>query len=196
MRCTKCHKRNMDKANYCKKCGYAFTEEEKKYANKHNTVNKLEKVKNIYEKVTFKFITESIYFQIFTVLVVLALGIYMVLTKGTKISVIESDQYHVIYNSQANEYYVLLDNDALSRVTLNLFLPNRIKGLNVKYYDENDQLITEEEYETKDEIITNVNSETNDYYVISDISDAKEKIKLLVYYSDDVKKEDGNDAKK
>ena len=50
MKCTNCNTENLRKANYCRNCGKAFTQQEKGEAHKRSVVGKLEKQKKQKEK--------------------------------------------------------------------------------------------------------------------------------------------------
>ena len=169
MKCHECGKHNMKKANYCKKCGYKFTEEEKKHKNNSIVVTILTWVKRFYEAITLKIFTDSKIVQALYVLGVFAIGIYMVLTMGNSLRILESDIYDVKYNQKTEEYYIFLDQDQNeSKVDVQLYVPNRVEKLHLAYYHEDGSMIEEETYKKEDKITLSVNKTENNYYMLSD----------------------------
>ena len=47
MKCTNCNTENLRKANYCKNCGQAFTQQEKDEARRRSVVGRLEKAEEV-----------------------------------------------------------------------------------------------------------------------------------------------------
>ena len=188
MKCVACKKRNMRKSNYCKKCGRKFTQEEKENAKKEGFDIVLEKIKAVIDFFTLDFIFGNPIFKVLSVLVVLGIGIYMLVTMGWNLRVVESDVYDVKYNQNIDTYYVLLntkeEEEIKSEVDIELYVPNRIFTLDLKYYDENGNLLEEEEHQKDDRYTLAVNTETNNYYIISDHQNEKDQVKIYVYYGE------------
>lgn len=185
MKCSKCDFENIIKASYCNKCGAEFTEDEKKKAYGKTIYGKIEKMEKIKSIVTLEKITGNIVFKILSLLIVLGIGIYFLLTMGINTKLLNSKEYEIFYNQEANEYYLLAD-DNHSYVDVSLYRPNRAQKMIVYHYDINNNLL--EEKEIKKEETVKLSTFKDDYYVIkSEYSNNKEqKLKVFVYHSSDI----------
>ena len=67
--CSKCGKKNIKKASFCKYCGNEFTKEEKDMASKKGIVYIIKKIKKWYEACTLKVVTDNIFFKIFLLII-------------------------------------------------------------------------------------------------------------------------------
>ncbi len=195
MNCSKCKKKNIKKANYCKFCGNKFSQEEREEAYNKGFVAKLKKIKKWYELCSLKVITDNIIFKIIILLVVIGIGFYnfFAVGKSDNLTIIDNNIYDVTYNEKLDEYYVVIinnENEDALRLALDLYIPSKVDCLNLKYYDENNKNISSEEFKTTDEIILTANTVSNNYYIISDKNDSENKIKVFVYYD---KRVDGNE---
>ncbi len=188
MKCSKCHKKNISKANYCQKCGKKFTDNEK--TQNDSVLVVLGKIiKKIVDVVTLNFITDHPVVRIMYVLVVFLIGVYMVMTMGFRLRIIDGKLYDVRYNDDSKTYYVFVDNnneenEQITQIDLQLYIPNRINKLDLTYFDEENNLISEEKYAKKDRITLNVNIDDNNYYIINDGNNKKDRMKVYVYYGD------------
>lgn len=90
MKCIKCQTKNINSANYCRKCGNKFLEEERKAAKKWTLVWFLEGIDKIKSLWKFSFITDHIIYKIISVLLVLGVGIYSVLENGNTLKIEEN----------------------------------------------------------------------------------------------------------
>ncbi len=180
MKCIKCREKNITNANYCTKCGYKFSDEEKKKKNIFTVI--LDFLKFVYNVVTLKIFTDSNIVQVAYVVGVFCLGIYMLFSMGIHLKVLDSSQYEVLYNKDSNVYYVLLDDNVDASVLVNMYVPNKISTFNVSYYKENGSLIENNKLEKDNKVTLAVNQNTNNYYVISDSDDNNEYIKVFIYY--------------
>jgi len=162
MKCIKCRTNNINKANYCKKCSYEFSDVERKAARKNTFVGKLEMIENVYNACKLKVITDNIVFKICSLLFVLAIGIYFWITNGLDLKLLNSKNYDIQYNVEDKEYYLLTTED---KVLLNLYVPNRVEKIIISHYDENDNVLEEEQYEPTDEIV--LETMQKEYYVLN-----------------------------
>ena len=187
MKCSNCGKKNIAKANFCKKCGQVFSDREKKES-KENLIL-LKGAKKFYEFITLKFITDNILIQALYTIAILLIGIGILAFKDNKIRVEEGKNYTVQYNTEAKEYYMIIqsDKEKAKEIDANLFVPNNVEALNVSYYDENNKLIGSEEHSPKGKITLSINQNHNYYYQISDTKNQKDYIKVFVYYQSDIK---------
>lgn len=174
MRCTKCGKDNIIKANFCKYCGYKFSQAEQKKAKRKTLVGKLELIEKGYSICKLKFITDNIIFKIASIIMLIAIGICLNLKNGNDVRILKSDMYKIEYNTNNDEYYLLVDED---KINLNLYIPNNLDKIDIKHMNSDGSIILENSYNLNDEIVLDINS-INDYYLL-DYNDSK--IKFFIY---------------
>ncbi|MBE6146864.1 MAG: zinc ribbon domain-containing protein [Firmicutes bacterium] len=179
MECIKCQTKNINKANFCKKCGYHFSKAEQDSAKKGTFVWVLEKVNDLKSILDLSFITENIIFRILTIILILGIGIYSWITNGINIKLLENPNYKIQYNTKLDEYYLLVDSN---KTTLDLYIPNRTNQLVIKHLDENNQLLFEKDYQIEEKIVLESTS-SNDYYLLEAKyqNNKQEKIKIYIY---------------
>lgn len=178
MKCIKCEEKNINSANYCKKCGNKFLEEEQKNAKKWTLVWFLEGIDKIKSLWKFSFITDHILFKIGSVLVVLFIGIISVITNGNKLKIEENSNYQIKYNTKLSEYYLIVDKD---ETELNLYIPHKVQNLTVYHSDKSNELIEKKEYDKEDKIILETNTIEEDFYIVEANYDETKKESLKVY---------------
>lgn len=180
MKCIKCTAKNINSANYCRKCGNKFLEEEQKAAKRWTLVWFLEWIDKIKSLWKFSFITDHILFKIASVLVVLAIGIHSLITNGSHLKIEENTNYKIQHNTKLSEYYLIIQTD---ETELNLYIPKEAEGLTVYHSDKNNQLIEKATYSTDDKIILETNTTLEDFYLIEAEydEDSKESIKVYIY---------------
>ena len=111
MKCQNCHKENMRKANYCKYCGNKFSQREKDDARQEGLSGALRSWSDWYEQTTFQKITGHPFFQVSSILIVLAAGIYLMLSHGTKLNILESDNYKIAEICREKDWLVVSINE-------------------------------------------------------------------------------------
>lgn len=185
MKCESCKSKNVLKANYCQKCGKKFTEEEKEAAYNKTIFGKIDSIKKIFDVATLNAITGHIIFKIVSLLIVLGIGIYFLLSMGINTKILDSSYYEVFYNKESDEYYLLVD-DNKDSVELNIYRPNRAKEINVYTYDLNDKEKNKVVL-SKDDKIT-LNTYQDDYHIIESkySNNKQENIKLSLYHKNDI----------
>lgn len=175
MKCLKCKCKNSYKANYCYQCGHKFTDEEKKKSSNNKLVKFLKFIRNIYDRLNLDNITGNIYFRIFSVVIVLLIGLFGIITNGSHLRIEKSSDYTYQYNKKDDEYYLYTDNDTTK---LNLYALGEDSSIKISYYDEEANIINENSYTDYNDIILNANTFSNNYYVLSH---KKDKLKLYIY---------------
>lgn len=178
MKCKKCKTDNINQANYCKRCGNKFTDEEKKEAHKWTFVWFLEGLENIKKACKLEFITDIPIIKYGSIVVILALGVLSYFYNGNDLHLLESENYKIQYNEREEEYYLLVNNE---ETILNVFVPNRSKNLTVKHYNSDGEIIEDAEYDKDDEIILKNDEETDYYVVAADYGKKSDELKLYVY---------------
>ena len=174
MKCIKCKSKNPYQANYCYKCGNHFTEEEKTKATNEGITGLLKKERRLYDALTLSTITSNIYFRIASILLVLGVGIYGIITNGYQLKITDSSNYTYQYNKNLDEYY-LYTKDIETKV--NLYTLEDTEEMTVEYYDESNKLINSNTYPVSN-ITLNANSFSNNYYILKMNN---ESIKVYVY---------------
>jgi len=177
MKCIKCRDNNINQANYCKKCGYHFSEAEQNAAKKWTLVWYLELFDKIKSLNKFSFITDHIVFKIISIIVVLSIGIYSFVTNGINLKLLESDNYSIQYNTKLSEYYLLVDEN---ETNLDLYVPNRTDELKVKHLDKNNEIIEEKIYDNDERIV--LTSVSNDDYYLVEAKYDKDNVDFLKLY--------------
>ena len=138
MICNNCQSENLIKANYCKNCGQAFTQEEKDAAYKASLAGKLEKagkakdeIEKISDFISLKFITDNIFVRLALIVIPFVLGFIIGGSNGANtIKIRDSSQYDVYYNTTTEEYFVDVEyND----VDLMLYVPKGTQQINVYF---------------------------------------------------------------
>lgn len=175
MKCLKCKCKNSYKSNYCYECGERFTDEEKKKSSNNKFVKFLKFIRDIYDRLNLDNITGNIYFRIFSVIVVVLIGLYGIITNGFHLRIETSSDYTYQYNKKDDEYYLYTDNETTK---LNLYTLGENSSITVSYYDENGSMINENNYTDYNDIILTANTFSNNYYILTH---KKDKLKLYIY---------------
>ena len=114
MKCKNCNTDNLLKANYCKHCGTAFTQQEKDDARKASVVGRLEQAEELKGKadrisdiLSMKFITDNIFVRIALIVAPFILSLTLGGgSGGNTLKIRDSGQYDVHYNTTTQEYFV------------------------------------------------------------------------------------------
>ncbi len=186
MKCKKCCAKNINNANYCNSCGNKFTEQDRKKATRWTLVWFLEKYDKIMSYIDLSFLGNyikskslKILYKISSVLIVLAIGIYFLISRGINAKILEGEDYKVQYNTELEEYYLLSNKE---ETKLNLYIPNRAKGITVQLLDKENKIIEENDYEANSSITLDKNENEN-YYIfeIKYGNNNLDKFKIYVY---------------
>ncbi len=185
MKCSKCGHHNITKANYCQKCGASFQEAERKKAYQKTIFYQLEQLEKWYKRLTLQTITGSTAFHVIVLILVLGFGIYQLVTMGNDLKILNSKQYEVFYYQQEKEYYLLVADD-LEEVSLNLYVPNRVKNMEIIHYAGDGEEIDRSQYNKAKDFVLKTNQE--DYYLLVPQYQREEKqtIKLTIYHRNSV----------
>ena len=186
MKCKKCFTKNINSANYCNNCGNKFTEQDRKKAKKWTPVWFLEGYDKIMSYIDLSFLEDHIkskalkvLYKISSILIVLAIGIYLLISRGINVKILEGEDYKVQYNSELEEYYLLSDKE---ETKLNLYIPNRAKEITVQLLDKENKIVEENNYDTNASIILDKN-ENGNYYIfeIKYGNNNLDKLKIYIY---------------
>ena len=177
MKCRKCEKENLIKAQYCSSCGSEFSDEERQAAYDETIWGKLDKIKEAKEWITLDKITGSKYFKIALLVLIILWGIMSGGNKGDKMLILESDDYTVRYNSNLDEYYVFTGKE---EVDLDLYLPGKPQGITVTSSTLDGSRLDQREYEIGDRI-TLIRSDNVLYHISGEYEKEQKDIDLIVY---------------
>ena len=182
VKCTKCETENRTCAHYCIKCRYEFTEEEQNRAKNKNLegiiVRVFEKVDKIKSFINLSFLTEKLWFQILSVVLVLGIGILSCFQNGIHLKILKSDAYQIYYHTKLNEYYLVVEEE---KTQLNLYLPYQKQEITVKHMDLENELESNIYQDGVDIVL--MSNEENDYYLITGkrLDRKEETLKVYVY---------------
>ena len=168
-------------------CHYEFSEEEQEAAYKKTIYYYLEKCEDFEAKINLEFITDHIAFKIASLLLVLGIGIFYLMTRGIHTTVLNAKEYNLFYYNKENTYYIIID-DLKGKTDIQLYLPNRLKELNINHYQSNHKLISNQKYNKKNGI--QLNPTMDDYYELESTysNKKKETFKLYIYHESEIKK--------
>lgn len=179
--CPKCKEVNIRVAEYCDNCGYHYDKKEMRKARYKGLVGIIYGLNDLYSLITFDFIKGKWWWRLGTIIVLLGtafLGYYL---KDSKLSIVNSENYKVEYNSTINTYMVNAKDD---EVQLNLYIPKKTKKLKVEYYDSLDNVVASNEYEKNQNIIVTT-SEKLSHYKICDRDDKETCILVYTFKIDE-----------
>lgn len=178
MKCSKCKCKNIIGANYCKKCGEKFSEEEKKGARRKTWVGKLELLEEAYAWCTLSKITGHIAFKIVSLLVVIFFGVYLLMSTGNQVKILASEHYKIQYNTKEQEYYLLVDDD---KTNLSLYVPNTVSSLVISEFDVDNVEVSNMKYVNGEEVVLTINNSDEYYLLVAKNGKKEEKMKIRVY---------------
>lgn len=180
MVCKHCNEKNRLEAEFCKKCGKSFNEEEREASKYNGIIGFIKFIEDKYNKFSLKFIFDSNKFKALLLIIFSLISIYNFTIKGgNRIQIKENENYLVEYNDKDKEYYVTFKND--EEQLLDLHIPNNIETIEITKYSENDIEIDKKLIKPNEEITLNANTDSNDYYIIKDNNSSDDYIKVLVY---------------
>ena len=161
MKCKNCKTENILKADYCKSCGYKFSEKEKKKAYNRTVFGIIDNVLNLKSYITFDFITGNRWFKVASLLFLILYSVLVLKLNGSQIRILDSRDYDVEYNKTTKEYFLVTDEN---QIGLNLYIPEKTDKVNLITVDSNDKLINEKEYSIDENIMLIYNDK--EHYVI------------------------------
>ena len=187
MKCPKCNTKNSPKANYCMSCKRKFTEEEQEKAYNKTIFHFFDKLEDLYSKINLEFITDHILFKIGSLLLVLGIGIYFYFTKGINTTILDSKNYEIYKYKNSKEYYLVVK-DNIEKASLNLYIPNRAKKIEIIEYDETGKEIKKTNYKKNKEF--KLTPSTKEYYVIQTTysNQKEESLIFYIYKESDIEK--------
>jgi len=175
MKCLNCSYKNSYKSKYCYNCGKYFSKEERIKESDKGIVKFLRKTRKIYDTLTLSTITGNKYFRIFSILFIILFGLGGIIINGIHLKIMESDNYTYQYNKIEKEYYIYTkENETL----LNLYSLGAQEKIELNYYNEENELLTQNTFDNFNNVKIKTNSISNNYYIINYKNDT---LKLYVY---------------
>ncbi len=170
MKCCKCKYDNRIKANYCYKCGYKFTEEEKNAAFNETSVGQLE---NIEDKISNLDIRNHKWYKVLSVIVTLGIGLFYLFTYGFRFKILESPNYKIQYNKKVDEYYIITEE---SEVGIDLYAPGNDGKVKITLYNDDKEVLSSNTV-SKDKKVILTDNGPKDYYILEN---KDKKLKVIV----------------
>lgn len=183
MKCSKCKRENLRKANFCQFCGREFTKEEKEEEQKSTLIGKVKYWEDWIDEHTFKKYLEHPVAKILYVLAFLAIGLYNIYSMGSELKLLNGENYEVSYNTELDEYYIVTKEPPLDgKVYLTMYVPNKVDYMTVNHYSPEGNLLDAEEKSNHEGIILTANTTDNNYYTIKDNLEDSKELKVFIYY--------------
>ncbi len=175
MKCSKCGKDNIVKAQFCNSCGNEFSQKEREDAYNKTIYGKIEKLEKLKAIVTLDFITSNPIFRVALLVIILVCGIIVGRPHGNKLTILESENYSVSQNTQNNDFYVLTDKEEIS---LGLYIPKEYEFLFLIKCNETEYV---EKTNIKENDAVVVESSTQYHYIVeANYKKTTETIKVYV----------------
>ena len=175
MKCSVCSSENLIKAHYCASCGHPFTEEERKAAYDRTFYGKLDKVRRWKSILTLEVITGSLWFRILSILAILLLGLFLLLTRRP-LRLESGDLYKVQYLEETGTYYLITEEDT---VAVNLRAPYRTRSVLIREVDASGQTVREETRTAEEAMLLTVSGKT--HYELVSSNGTRDTGSLTVY---------------
>lgn len=176
MICPNCSRDNISSANFCRYCGHSFSEDDRQAAYESSVYGKLDKAKKAKDIVTLSVITDSLWFRILTIALILALGIWLRTSGVHGFRLESSDDYEIQYLEETDTYYLIAEEDT---VPLRLIVPYGTKSLKVKELDEEEDVVSSDSFDLDEGVTLAVSGEN--HYKLSTSNGKKTTGTLLLY---------------
>ncbi len=180
MICEKCKTEHPYMADYCMNCGTEIPQKTIEEEYKKTGWAKLDKIKDIYDTLFLKKITDNIIFKIVSFVLVAGWFFFTMYGSLFGIRLKDSEDYRIQYYKETQEYYIRPENESS---VLDLFAPLGTDKILFHAYlgseEQNVQSFTHEEYKEQGYVIT---AGEYDYIVIEAVRDEKiaDSIKIIV----------------
>lgn len=175
MNCLKCGETNVTKAQFCKKCGREFSDEERDEAYEKTVYGKIEKLEKLHGYISLEAITTHPAFRIAVLVLILIWGLYVGRPHGNHLTILESDNYQVQQNEVNEDFYVLTERNT---VTLRLYFPEEPEMIRLQICQEG-EVLEEKEFVAEDAITVERSLEVS-YRVEAEYGKKTEDIHLYV----------------
>ncbi len=161
MKCKNCKTENILKADYCKSCGYKFSEKEKKKAYNRTVFGIIDNVLNLKSYITFDFITGNRWFKVISLVGLILYSLLVLKVNDSKLRILDSGDYDIEYNKTTKEYYLVTEE---TNIGLELYVPEKNKEINLITVDKNDKQLNSTVYKTDQQVTVSYTSDS--HYII------------------------------
>lgn len=175
MICKNCQSKNITKAQYCRHCGTAFTDDQRQEAYDRTIFGVIDKLEEWKGYATLEFITGNPIFKTVVLVAILIWGLFLGRTNGDRMLIMDSDAYQVQQNVATGEYYVLTEQDSVS---VALYLPRQAEEVQLQAVV-NDEIVQEQSF-TVEEQPSLKSGAAEYYYITANYGDSTERITVYV----------------
>ena len=175
MICKNCQTNNITKAQFCRNCGEAFTDEQRQEAYDRTIYGKIEKIEKWKGYITLDFITGHPIFKTVVLVAILVWGLFLGRTHGDQMLILESDAYQVQQLVSTGDYYVLTEYDSVS---VSLYLPRQAESLQLQAIIDG-QVTMEQTFSSEEQPSLKCGA-AEYYYITADYGDGTERITVYV----------------
>ena len=175
MICKNCQTKNITKAQFCKHCGEAFTDEQRQQAYDRTIYGKIEKLEKWKGYVTLDFITGHPIFKTIVLVAILVWGLLLGRTNGNQMLILESEAYQVQQHISTGDYYVLTEQDSVS---VSLYIPRQAETLLLQAVIDG-QVAMEQTFTAEEQPHLECGA-AEYYYITADYGDGTERITVYV----------------
>lgn len=175
MICKNCQTKNITKAQFCRHCGEAFTDEQRQAAYDRTVFGKIDKLEKWKGYVTLEAITGHPVFKTVVLVAILIWGLLLGRSNGNAMLILEGDTYRVQQHTTTGDFYVLTEQDSVS---VSLYIPRQTESLKLQAIVDGE---TVQEQTFAAEEAPRLESGAADYYFITaDYGDGTERITVFV----------------
>lgn len=174
MICKNCQTKNITKAQFCRHCGSAFTEQQRQEAYDRTIFGTVEKMEKWKGYLTLEVITGHPVFKTAVLVLILIWGLFLGRTNGNQMLILENEAYQVQQHAETGEYYVITGQDAVS---LSLYLPRQTEQVTLLAMAE-DQVIQEQTFAAEEQPV--LEADAAEYYSI--VADYGKKTETITVY--------------
>ena len=175
MICKNCQTKNITKAQFCRHCGSAFTEEERQQAYDRTIFGRIKTLEKWKGYITLEAITGHPVFKTVVLVAILVWGIFLGRSNGNKMLILENEAYQVQQHATTGAYYILTEQDSVS---LSLYLPRKAETVNLQAIA--DGAVTREQSFGAEEQPQLESGAAEYYYITADYGRKTEQIKVYL----------------
>lgn len=181
MICSKCSEDNLLLAQYCGSCGHPFSEAERKKAYDETIYGRVDTIRKAKDIFTLGVITDSLWFKILTIVLILALGIWLRASGAHGFRLESSDLYEIRYLEETDTYYLIAKQD---EIPLRLVAPSGTKELVVEELDAAGEPVSVTGYSVEEGVALSVSGQNHYQLSTSNGKKTTGTITLYLYSAD------------
>lgn len=175
MICKNCQTKNITKAQFCRHCGSAFTDEQRQEAYDRTVFGKIDKLEKWKGYITLEAITGHPIFKTVVLVAILLWGLFLGRTNGSQMLILESESYRVQQHTTTGNFYVLTTQDHIS---VSLYLPRQAETVQLQAIVDGE--IAKEQTFAAEEQPSLESGAADYYYITADYGDGTERITVYL----------------